>query len=903
MDKRWVRVTLKILKYTFISIAGLFLLMILLVWIFEDRIKQYAVDHLNQYLNTEVKVESIDLTVLSSFPYASLEFKNVLIMDPVTVNKKKDTMLFTQKLTLDFSIWDILANDYTVSDIEISKGDFRLYIDEEGNENYIFWKTSEQRDTVENKFKFDLERIRVEDSRISYINKVNRQDFSFKIRQLDLAGNFTEKKFTLKGRLNSFIYHIRDKSFTLVKNKNNITEFELDIDRDKDIYTFKNTSLSLEKMPFTLSGSVADNKDGTFCDLHFDGKNIDIGDLLKTYPAILGDDIKNYESEGILKFNASIKGNISKTDKPSVEASFSVANGKLKEKINGITLTGIYLNGNYTNRNKYEAEELSLKDISAQFKDGKLKGDLFLTDFDNPKIKSHIEGDLNLTTLHNFFHFENIKELTGRFQLNGNINGTYLATAENDTTDFILDKAEGKIILGDVAVQLEDQQIHYSNVNGEIIVKDNNATVDGLTAKMNTTEFTINGILKNFVPYLLFSNQKMNIVAEFNSENINVNELLGKESTSADNTSPPFALKFPSDINFNLDAAIRKLSFDTFTAENVQGNFKLIDKLFSATSLSMNTAGGSVKSNVEIDGRNANEFFITSTTEVSDMNISKLFTEFKNFGQNVISNKHLKGTVNANITFGAVMDTLMNIQTDKVVSVANIKITDGELIQLQSLTDVADYMRTNKKLKLVLGKDIDDLQKRLTHVRFSELQNTIHIKGEKIMIPAMQVSSSAMKINLAGEHSFKNDIDYHLNFRFMELKAKNNETEYGHITDDGTGVMVFLRMYGTVNDPKFEEDENERKNYREEYNQNEIKNLKSMFREEFGLFKKDSTLKQNKTEREDMKFLLEWDEEKKQETNEKATDPEKKNNTRFSKFKNKYGSEKEKPKEVIIIEK
>lgn len=903
MDKPWVRITFKILKYFFISIVGLFLLLILFVWIFEDKIKQYAVDHLNQYLNTEVKVGSIDLTVLSSFPYASLEFKNVLIMDPVTVNKQKDTMLFAQKLTLDFSIWDILANDYTVSDVEISNGDFRLYIDEEGNENYIFWKTEKQIDTTENKFKFDLERIRVEDSKLKYVNKINRQDFSFKIRQLDLTGNFTEKKFRLKGRLNAFIYHIKDKSFALVKNKSNVTEFELDIDRDKDIYTFQNTSLSLEKMPFTLSGSITDNKDGTFCDLHFDGKNIDIGDLLKTYPSILGDDIKKYESEGILKFNASIKGNISKTDKPSVEAAFSVANGKLKEKTNGITLTNINLNGNYTNRNKYEAEELSLTAISVQFKDGKLKGDLFLTDFENPVIKSHVEGDLNLATLHKFFHFENIKQLEGRFQMNGNINGTYLATAENDTTDFILKKAEGKIILGDVAIQLENQQIKYSKVNGEIIVKDNNATVDGLTAKMNSTEFSINGILKNFVPYLLFSDQKMNIVAEFNSENINVDELIGKENNSIENPSASFSLHFPSDINFNLDANIGKLNFETFTAENVKGNFKLIDKLFSATSLSMNTAGGSIKSNVEIDGRSENEFFITSNTDVVDVNISKLFTEFQNFGQDVISDKHLKGNVNATITFGAVMDTLMVIQTDKVVSIAEIKITDGELIKLQSLTDIAEYMRTNKKLKLVLGKDIDDLEKRLTHVKFSELQNTIHIKGEKIMIPAMEINSSALKINLSGEHSFKNDIDYHLNFRFKDLRAANNETEYGYITDDETGVMVFLRMYGTVDNPLFEEDEKERKNYREEYNQEEIKNLKAMFKEEFGLFKKDSTLRIKETTKEDVKFLLEWDEEKKKEPIEKNNEAEKKNNnSRFNKFKNKYGSEKEKPKEKIIME-
>lgn len=900
MEKRWVRVTLKVLKYTGISIFSLFLLLVFLVWLFEDKIKQYAVQHLNQYLNTEVKVGSIDLTVFSSFPYASLEFKDVLIMDPVTVNKQKDTMLFTEKLSLDFSIWDILADDYTISDIDIKNGDFRLYVDESGNENYIFWKSDTVKSDKEEKFHFDLQRIHAENSKLRYINRVNHQDFSFKIRQVDLAGNFTEKKFTLKGRLNAFVYHLRDKSVALVKNKSTTAEFELLIDNEKNKYTFQNTSLLLEKMPFTISGSITDEKKLTSCDLQIDGKNIDIEDVLNTYPSLLGEDVKNYESEGTLKFNATVKGNISKTEKPSVEAFFSVANGKLTERKNGISLTKIYLNGNYTNRNKYEEEELSLTDVSAQFKDGKLKGNIFVTGFENPKIKSHIEGDFNLETLHGFFHFENIKQLAGRLSVNGNLNGTWLATAENDSTDFIIKKAEGSIHLGEVSLKLYEQNIQYSQINGEVVVKDNNATVDGLSATINTTAFRLNGILKNFVPYVLFTHQKMNIVAELYSENININDIIGKETMQEKQGGPPFALRFPDDINFNFDASIGKLTFDTFTAENVSGNFKLIDRLFTASGLTMNTAGGTLGSRVEVDGRSGREFFITSTTEVNEVNITSLFTSFGNFGQDEITDKHLKGKINASISFGAVMDTLMNILPDKVVSVADIKITDGELINLQSLTDIAAWMRTNAKMKLAMNGDIDDLEKRLTHVKFSELKNTIHIKGEKIEIPAMEVNTSAMKIKLSGTHSFKNEIEYHFSFRFLELRQQNPETEYGFIADDGTGMMVFIRMFGTVDEPKFEEDETERKNFRKEYNEKEVQNLKAIFKEEFGLFKKDSTLKIKETPKEDVKFLLEWDEEKKKEPEVK--EPEKKNNnSRFNKFKNKYGSEK--PKEIITIDK
>ena len=55
----------KIALWSLGSIVGFILLLVLLAVVFEDKIKQYAVDELNQHLNVKVTVDDIELSFLS----------------------------------------------------------------------------------------------------------------------------------------------------------------------------------------------------------------------------------------------------------------------------------------------------------------------------------------------------------------------------------------------------------------------------------------------------------------------------------------------------------------------------------------------------------------------------------------------------------------------------------------------------------------------------------------------------------------------------------------------------------------------------------------------------------------------------------------------------------------------
>jgi uncharacterized protein involved in outer membrane biogenesis len=110
-------------------------------YFYQDEVKEYVIAELNKQLNTEIIVDGkdIDFTVLQNFPYASVDFKNVKAMEAIQ-QKNKDTLFSAGEISFQFNVLDVFKKNYRVKKIEISTVNLNLRIDENGNDNYHFWK-------------------------------------------------------------------------------------------------------------------------------------------------------------------------------------------------------------------------------------------------------------------------------------------------------------------------------------------------------------------------------------------------------------------------------------------------------------------------------------------------------------------------------------------------------------------------------------------------------------------------------------------------------------------------------------------------------------------------------------------------------------------------------------------
>jgi hypothetical protein len=883
----------KIAIYVFSSILGLVLIGAILTYVFEDKVKQFALAKINQYLDAEITAESIEFTLFQRFPNASLKFKNVLLKDKEANN---DTILFAQDLYLKMSIWDLYDKKYDVKAIEVNKGYFNLKVNSSGKENYIFWKQEEVKDSVSD-FSFALNQVKFKNSRICYINKVTKQDYKVLAYNLTLNGNFTSEEFELKASSNLFINHFKSSDISYISNQESKFNTEMLVNTVEKSLRINIANLKVAELNFKTGGYY--NYESGFIEYVVMGDDIELTELFSVFSEDIFKDVTQYKSKGVLDFSAKIEGKSSKLESPTVTADFEIENGSLTEQKNNITLSQLNLKGSYYSATKKEPSKLYINQFSGNFEDGNFSGEVSLNDLNYPDVSLNCSGKLNLNTLFKFFPSEKLKSLSGEVDFKTKITGKIV------NESFNLKQSEGDLTFNKLNLELTDNNLAFSNLSGDFELRKNHAYISNLNGNVNSTQFKMEGYFQNFLPYILLTNEKLVIEADVWVGKANLKELMdaSKSKSTVETSSTPNV-----DMNFRLRAD--EITYGKLEAKNIHTNVKIIDKNIYYQNLKFDATQGSYASNGELVLLKNNNYWFNGIAYASKVDASDFFYQLDNFGQEYLKNNNIKGFVDADITFSMELDDAFNIIPSSIIANSNLHFDKGELVDVSLINEIVEYMVKDWKVKPFVDEKL--LIQKAKHIKFDALDMTVIIKDEKINILYTEVRSSFIDINGQGIHSFNHDLDYKFDFRLKDILVKkqpDTESEFGgyEVEDKKSGIRVFVKVGGNVDAPKYGYDMMSHKKYLEVQKEQEKQSVKSILKDEFGLFKKDtSLLAKPKEEQAKAKFVVDWDEMDKEEkvdstsinSDKNIQEKEKKKKERMDKFVKKLGGEQNKETET-----
>jgi hypothetical protein len=903
-----MRKFLKILLITLSSIVGIILIIGMLVLIFENDIKRYMLEKMNARLNTRIEVESIDLTIWDRFPAISLRFNNIAIKDAWPEGPGTDTLLFAENLYLEMNIWDVLGGDYSVHALSAESGFFVAAINAEGNGNYFVFKDDSTES--DDDFSMKLNNISLKDMRVDYKNVVNDEQYSFFVHTATADGDFSQNRFVLTAGVECTIGQIQSGDIKLLKGISGNFETELDVNTDDGSVYIKRAEMLLGNVPFTVTGSVAGDSTTT-CDLQITAAQAGIQQFYSLLPTKVAQELNAFSSSGTFEMKGSITGPITATTMPLIQSEFSVKNAVISAE--DVQLTDAGFEGSYTNKNLKGAEELVVKQFSANMVDGYISGYFTCREFSNVRVSGALNADFSMKTLAAFADDLPIVFKGGKARIDSEFD---VKISELQTNPYeALSKARFKMTLDEVSGYLTEPDIPFTDLAANIILKEQHALIHEFTANIDGNPVTMDGALQDLVPALILKDRPVNLVASISTQLLDLDYWTEKFSSASGNTdianNEENSLVINKNFNANLDCEIGKLTGGKFAAEQIRMKAIWLDNTLEVQGLTLNTAEGRIKANaLLLGGTNNHSFELDAKLENVDIPI--LFEQFNNFAQTYITNTHLSGKLNSNIRLQGQLDSDYNPILSSMNAIAGIKIQNGRIKNLPALTDLTDYLKSMKAADLFFGKHIDDLEKRLQDVKFETLENEILVNNSTVLIPTMEIKSTALNLFLTGKHTFTNEIDYQFNFLFRDLKiAEEEDSEFGKITDDRKGIKIFVKMTGTSENPIFTLDKEELKKSREEKRAEEKELLKSLLKEDFGMFKKDSTLRKTNTiDDKEAGFIL-YDEEieaeekdntMKEETpkNKRVKEPD--NKKRVNKVYNKWLQQEKEKQDSLNIE-
>lgn len=783
----------KLMKATVVMAVALLLLLatgMLIGVVFGDKIKQLAINELNKRLATEVAVNgSIDFSVLSNFPSASITFHEVTLKESLPA---KEDLLRCDKISLLFNIWDIFKGEYSMKKVIVANGFLHLLITEDGISNYNIFKAAGAAAT--NDFSIKVEEAILTNILFQYDDNRSNRHFVFDISQSALSGDFTSAEFLLSIQSDFISQHCNIDNIDYLPNRKIGINAVLHVDLASGSYLINETSVEIESNLFVLSGKITNHTEGNETDLNFSGSQLKLEELATLLPEKYAAYIAHFKSAGTIRMEGKIKGLVSDQTEPHVEITFGVSEGifshdKMKEPIRHVNLEGAFSNGA---SNSMATSTFRLYNLSASFDANIVKGMVLVQNFNDPYLEMNLDGEVNLELIKPMFPSAYINELKGaltfrQFYFKGAVKElTHTKQMEN------LD-AGGSFTLADV--KIATNKTTYDQLLGNFDIRNNQIIINQLSFHAQESDLSFTGSINNFIPYLLGSlndslqhNHKIGLDIRLTSRSLSWFDLVG-ESVHASRPAEPAPDNYAIPSLFYLltgsvSGKIEKFQYDRFNAEDVHGKILFLGNTIYFNDFGMNAEKGSVVANGKLDIANMKRNRLEMTASLDKLDITQLFYEFNNFGQTTLTDKNLKGLITSSLALEATWDERI-FNKSKLYAIADVTVDNGELNNFDPMLALAKFVKLSE----------------LKNIRFSKLQNQVEIRNQKIFIPQMQIFTNALNLQLSGTHSFENIIDYKIQLNLLKLLTSKFEKSSGSNAQFDKSTEGFLNLYLTMTGP------------------------------------------------------------------------------------------------------
>jgi hypothetical protein len=807
-----LKLFLKTLLVLFIVLLTLMISCVALVFVYEKEVKAAIITEINKHLRAKVVIqpENIDLTIVSSFPDCSLQFTDLLMKEAVTF-KKPDTLLFLAKLKLHFNVRDLWHKKYRITEITAAQGVVRPCVYSNGYNNYTFWVSQGKKtgDSVS----FTLNKITLSEIKLGYRSHPAAQQTELTIEKLVLKGEFNTAQYRLasKGQLHVAFFSHKGKRYL----KDKAVTYNTDLEVTNGNYKVASTNIGLNDIDLELKGNFLYRDSLEALALSYATMDLDIASALSLLPVEDRQKANDYRSQGLFYSSGDV------SFKPATGLRVHSVFGINKGRIEYLPGEGIAENITLSGKLDYSraGSSLALDRFLLTTRNDTISGTGVVTNFLDPNVSAELHASFHLENLKKLFPIDTITSIEGALRLNASVNGRWRTITGNTFSKN--NEVSGDLQLNGLKVSFKNDKQPYEIDTCSLRAQNRDVKVDVLKMKRGRSDVRLTGSIPGLFNYLTEEHQKLVIAGTLYAEHIYAEDFIFPAKTSG------VAEKLiPSEMDFRLQAAILAFSFGKFSAGSLTGELEIRNSKLMISDLKLSVMNGEAEIDALADNSGSNLALSVNST-FSRISISELFRQMNNFGQEWLTEKNIFGLASGTIDMTGIWNNQLIADDSNLKAVCNIVVDDGRLLNFTPLNSLSRFI------------NVSDLQ----DVRFRKLTSSIVIADRTIMIPHTEIRNSALNIDFKGTHKFNSEINYHFSLLLNELLAKKlrrPEVPEDEEIDADNRRKVFLKMTGTLDNPKIAYDY---KGLQEKVIadiRKEKASLKQILKEEFGLFKKDT---------------------------------------------------------------
>ncbi|MBX7226722.1 MAG: AsmA family protein [Chitinophagales bacterium] len=478
----------------FIVIVGALALTPLL---FKDKLVAIAKNEINKSINAKVNFDDVSVSLFKSFPKLHFGLKD---LDISGVGKFEGVSLAqVDELSAGINLMKYIREQkIEINSIEIDQPIINAVVLKDSSANYDIMKPTEEKEEAAKPFNLDLQKLAINDARISYKDEVSETVARFAGLNIDGSGNFSSDQFKATTALEADSAYVSMGGTNYLNNSRVSLDANTDIDLKNKVYQIIENTIGINDLKLETKGKVDQSKGNTNLDLSFATKDNDLKAFLSLLPSSIVQDLGDIKTDGIFSLDGKIKGVLDSTHIPGFDVNLLVKDGKIQYKglPKAITNLGIDMNASNATGN-VDLTKINLKHLNAKLGDYPISAQGTVEGLTKMLINATANAKVDLGDVQSFYPLKDQK-LDGTLVLNGKANGIYdKAAGLYPKVNAIFNIANGYYENKAYNAQLKNILADASLINTTGLIKDSRFELKNLTASLDNEPVSAKALVYN----------------------------------------------------------------------------------------------------------------------------------------------------------------------------------------------------------------------------------------------------------------------------------------------------------------------------------------------------------------------------------------------------------------------
>ncbi len=438
----------------------------------------------------------------------------------------------------------------------------------------------------------------------------------------------------------------------------------------------------------------------------------------------------------------------------SLDTVFQHATGKIELRLDSIATAGETIQPFYAQLRlipeRLATEKYQLVIDSFRFGFGGrdlIRGRSRIFDWEKPKIEASLQAQLSLRQLGKLLPSEYL-EMQGGYM---NLKLKYLSRLHEtlNARNYLLNASmNGLVELVKGKLYYNYRGFQFDNIFGHFSFDENQLLIRDLDLEINGNRLFAHGHSSEFLPFFILPDRRAHIEMSMASPRFDFGAFtaphgLGKDTVEMADTEPSgFNMGYIDRLldkgSMNMDVDFKELIYNKFKASQLTGNISLQPDTVQLSGVKMNLAKGHFAIDGSITDVVRHRPKMQVAFQLTENDVSDIFEQFEDFGQNHLKCQNIEGFTSADISFSADINSNYSIIPETMYGDMRVKLAGVQLIELDALRKITGFLSRKRQLN---------------HIYIDTLETLSHIRGTDLYFQKFILHSSSFDFGVEGVYS------------------------------------------------------------------------------------------------------------------------------------------------------